>query len=272
MTAGQRPPPARDAGPSLLRPQRLLDQAARDAARLKAPSGHGLDSEAVRARMVVRLRAQGVECERVLQAMSGVPRHLFVDTALAAQAYEDTSLPIGWGQTISKPSVVARMLSLLTASPSVGQRPVRAPLGRALEIGTGCGYQAAVLARLATHLTSIERLAGLHQLAMQRLQAQGQPGGIRLLHADGRLGHPPNAPYDSIISAAGGLELPQAWLDQLAMGGRLVAPVELDPQDARRRQGQSSGQFLVVIDRTPEGLQRSIHEAVHFVPLESGRV
>jgi protein-L-isoaspartate(D-aspartate) O-methyltransferase len=212
--------------------------------------------------MVERLRAQGIEDERVLGAMESVPRDAFVDAALAAQAYEDTSLPIGWEQTISKPIVVARMLSLLAQAPGAARRPVRAPLGRALEIGTGCGYQAALMRSLATGVTSIERLGPLLERARANLCALGL-NDIRLVHRDGRLGHAPNAPYDSIVAAAGGDELPQAWIEQLAVGGRLVAPLH-DPV--------ADGQTLVVIDKTDGGLQRSVRDAVHFVPLKSGHL
>lgn len=241
----------------LQRPQRPVREAA-EAPPVPA-AGHGLDSETVRARMVERLRQQGVEDERVLQAMGAVPRHRFIDTALVPQAYEDTSLPIGWEQTISKPVVVARMLALLAAAPGARQRQVRRPLGRTLEIGTGCGYQAAVLHQLATRVTSIERLSALHAKAKENLRALGLHD-LRLIHGDGQLGHLPNAPFDSIISAAGGLTLASAWLEQLGEGGRLVAPLV----------GEDGAQHLVVIDKTPSGLQRRLHDGVHFVPLKSG--
>jgi protein-L-isoaspartate(D-aspartate) O-methyltransferase len=219
------------------------------------PAGVGLDSAAVRARMVQRLRAQGCSDDTVLQALEQVPRHLFVDTALATQAYEDTSLPIGLGQTISKPSVVARMLELLRAGRG------GAPFRQVLEIGTGCGYQAAVLSLLARQVFSIERLRPLHDKARDNL-APIRPAHLRLIYGDGRLGHPPNAPYDAIISAAGAAAVPEAWVDQLAPGGRLVAPA-LDATGAT--------QVLVVIDRLEDGrIVRSLHESVRFVPLESG--
>lgn len=242
-----------------LRPQRHLHEAAKDAARKSPSLGLGLDSAQVRQRMVRRLRAEGIRCEPVFAAMDEVPRHLFVDTALATQAYEDTSLPIGHGQTISKPSVVARMIELLfdgaTARAS-GQ------LGRTLEIGTGCGYQTALLARLARRVVSIERLKPLFDKATVNL-AGWRLDHVRLVYGDGMLGHAPNAPYDSLIAAAGGEDLPQPWLDQLAVGGRLVAPLH--------RSG-GRGQVLVVIDRHESGLIRTEHEAVHFVPLKSGVV
>ncbi|MFT3955421.1 MAG: protein-L-isoaspartate(D-aspartate) O-methyltransferase [Piscinibacter sp.] len=248
-------PPA--AGKPLLRPQAPLQQAHVDAARRIAPSGLGLDSADVRRQMVQRLHAQGLQHEVVLAALASVPRHLFVDAALATQAYEDTSLPIGHGQTISKPSVVGRMLELLMQ----GENARKAgSLGRALEIGTGCGYQAALLAQLARQVISIERLRPLHDKAREHLAALRltQP---RLVYGDGMRGHPPNAPYDSIIAAAGGEALPPAWLEQLAVGGRLVAPLQ-EPRTHR--------QVLVVVDRHAQGYVHSVHEAVKFVPLKSG--
>ena len=244
---------------SVLRPQRLVEHAHVDASRRAAPSGIGLDSADVRARMAERLRGAGVSNATVLSAMATVPRHLFVDAALVAQAYEDTSLPIGHGQTISKPSVVARMIELLLGGATARQS---GGLGRVLEIGTGCGYQAAVLARLATQVVSVERLRPLHDKARALLAAQ-RPANLRLVYGDGMRGHPPNAPYDSIIAAAGGDELPGAWLEQLALGGRLISPV---------RQAGSDRQVLMVVDRTEQGFERNVFEAVHFVPLKSGLV
>ena len=248
------PPPA---GAATLRPQQPLQQAARDARQQHRPSGLGLDSAAVRLALVHRLRAEFHCHEAVCQAMRAVPRHRFVDSALATQAYEDTSLPIGLGQTISKPSVVARMLSVLHEG---ARARVLGHLGRVLEIGTGCGYQTALLAQMAKSVLSIERLRALHDKA--RANLDGQRGThVRLVLGDGRLGHAPNAPYDAIIAAAGGDELPEAWLAQLADGGRLVAPL---------RTTSSAGQVLIVVDRIGGELRRAQHEAVHFVPLKSG--
>lgn len=245
----------------LLMPQRHLRQATADAARLARPSGTGLDSGAVRERMVARLRAEGQFDERVLAAMAAVPRHEFVDSALAAQAYEDTALPIGHGQTISKPSVVAHMLGLLMAGHGARSRGA---LGRVLEIGTGCGYQAAVISLLARQLTSIERVQGLHDKARLNLQRLALPRAPRLVWGDGRIGHTASAPFDSIIAAAGGEDIPQAWLEQLAPGGRLIAPTA----------ASGRGQVLVVLDHVVEAgasrWLRSEHEAVLFVPLKSG--
>ena len=252
----------------LLRPQRPLRDAASSAQRRDAPVGLGLDSEAVRLRMIERLRRSGMALEpAVLEAMSRVPRHLFVDSALAIQAYEDTSLPIGHGQTISKPTVVARMISLLLQRPSGGsagsagaERPTL-PLRHVLEIGTGCGYQAAVICLLARRVTSIERIRPLHDRAKAQLRALSLDQQARLLFGDGRLGHAPSAPFDAIIAAAGGDDIPPLWLEQLAVGGRLVAPMHSP---------QHGGQVLVVVDRDEAGWHRSVHDGVHFVPLESG--
>ena len=214
--------------------------------------GHGMDSIAVRASMVQKLAAQGIADAHVLAAMASVERHRFVDSALVNQAYEDTSLPIGLGQTISKPNVVARMTELL--------RNGRAErLGRVLEIGTGCGYQAAVLAMLASEVYSMERLRGLHDKARENLRAL-RLANVHLLFGDGMLGYPRGAPYAAIIAAAGGAALPQAWLEQLAVGGRLVAPMA----------HASGGQALMVVDKTEHGLKHTVLEAVHFVPLKSG--
>ena len=220
-----------------------------------APSGMGLDSMAVRARMVQRLAVGGIVADAVLHAMGHVDRHRFVDSALANQAYEDTSLPIGLGQTISKPSVVARMAELL-----LGAACVRSDgLGRVLEIGTGCGYQAAVLSVLAREVYSIERLRGLHEKARDNLRPL-RLANVHLLFGDGMLGYPKGAPYAGIVAAAGGSSLPDAWCEQLALGGRLVAPVS----------GRDGQQMLLVVDKTSHGLKQSVLEPVHFVPLKSG--
>ena len=226
------------------------------AATAPSPSGLGLDSSAVRARMVQKLMDQGILDSVVLEAMGRVERHRFVDSALVNQAYEDTSLPIGLGQTISKPNVVARMIALLREAPGLqGQ----SPMGRVLEIGTGCGYQAAVLACVAREVYSIERLRGLHDKARDNLRPM-RVANIHLIFGDGMLGYAQGAPYSAIISAAGGEAVPQAWVNQLAMGGRLVAPTHT----------ASGQQALMVIDKTPQGLQQTLYEAVNLVPLKSG--
>ncbi|MCY1539070.1 Protein-L-isoaspartate O-methyltransferase [compost metagenome] len=222
------------------------------ATRPVVPSGVGMDSSAVRASMVRKIQAQGVSHAGVLAALQAVERHRFVDTALVNQAYEDTSLPIGLGQTISKPGVVARMIELLCAS-HVGK------LGRVLEIGTGCGYQAAVLSHVAREVYSIERLRGLHEKARENLRAF-RVSNLHLLFGDGMLGYAKGAPYAAIIAAAGGNDIPQAWIDQLAVGGRLVAPAVT----------AAGKQNLVVVDKTATGVVRTELEAVFFVPLKSG--
>lgn len=223
---------------------------------IASPTGVGLDSSTIRARMVNKLTEQGIDDAFVLEAMGRVERHRFVDSALVNQAYEDTSLPIGLGQTISKPNVVARMITLIRQAPSVkgGQ-----PMGRVLEIGTGCGYQAAVLSCVAREVYSIERLRGLHDKARENLRPMRLPN-LHLIFGDGMEGYAKGAPYSAIISAAGGEVVPQAWIDQLAMGGRLVAPT----------QTSTGQQALIVVDKTPQGLQQTLLEAVNFVPLKSG--
>jgi protein-L-isoaspartate(D-aspartate) O-methyltransferase len=219
------------------------------------PSGVGLDSGVIRHRMVMKLAAQGITDPGLLAAMGAVERHRFVDSALVNQAYEDTSLPIGLGQTISKPNVVARMIELLLG----GQRDASGRLGRVLEIGTGCGYQAAVLSHLCTEVYSIERLRGLHAKARENLRAF-RLANVHLLFGDGMAGYAKGAPYAGIIAAAGGDAIPQAWIDQLAIGGRIVAPT-----------GMPGGrQALVVLEKTARELKQTVLEAVHFVPLKSG--
>jgi protein-L-isoaspartate(D-aspartate) O-methyltransferase len=215
----------------------------------------GMDSRALRLNMVRMLARQGVSDPLVLSAMQCIERHRFVDSALVNQAYEDTSLPIGLGQTISKPGVVARMAELL-------RHGADGKLGRVLEIGTGCGYQAAVLSLLAHEVYSIERLRGLHDRARENLRHL-RLANLHLLFGDGMAGYAKGAPYAAIIAAAGGEAVPQAWVDQLAVGGRLVAPVASSSSAARQ-------QALLVIDKTDQGLRQTVLEAVHFVPLKSG--
>jgi protein-L-isoaspartate(D-aspartate) O-methyltransferase len=220
------------------------------------PHGVGLDSQAVRQRMVQRLAAEGIDEPQVIGAMNAIERHRFVDTALVNQAYEDTSLPIGLGQTISKPSVVARMTQLLLG----GRRDADEKLGRVLEIGTGCGYQAAVLSRIASEVYSIERLRGLHEKARENLRHFRLPN-VHLLFGDGMAGYAKGAPYAGIVAAAGGDSVPDAWVEQLAIGGRIVAPMTT----------AAGHQVLVVIEKKSTGeLQQSVLETVHFVPLKSG--
>jgi protein-L-isoaspartate(D-aspartate) O-methyltransferase len=218
-------------------------------------SGLGLDSHAVRSRMVQRLAVEGITDAQVLAAMAAVERHRFVDSALVNQAYEDTSLPIGMGQTISKPSVVARMIELLLAA----AKEPSGKLGRVLEIGTGCGYQAAVLSMLTTEVYSMERLRGLHDKARENLRPFRLPN-VHLLFGDGTMGFAKGAPYAGIIAAAGGESVPRAWIEQLAVGGRIVAPTVTS----------AGHQALVVVEKTPREVKQTVLETVHFVPLKSG--
>lgn len=236
------------------RPSSVSRQAAAPVA--PVATGWGMDSAAVRQRMVQRLAADGVKSPTVLRAMGTVPRHQFVDSALVAQAYEDTSLPIGLQQTISKPSVVARMVELLEGAACAQPNG----LGRVLEIGTGCGYQAAVLSMVAREVYSMERLRGLHEKARANLRPL-RLSNVHLLLGDGMLGYPRGGPYAGIIAAAGGESLPPAWPEQLAPGGRLVAPM-------MNEHGQ---QMLLMVDRNFDGTwTQTVLEAVHFVPLKSG--
>lgn len=210
-----------------------------------------LNSDRVRERMVERLRAGGIRDARVLAAIAAVPRHQFVDAGLATQAYEDAALPIGHHQTISKPSVVARMIELAAAG---------RPLNKVLEIGTGCGYQAAVLSQVAREVYSIERIKPLFERAKSNLRPLRVPN-IRLHYGDGRLGLTAVAPFDAILLAAAGLEVPQALLEQLEIGGRLIAPVGGEEQ------------VLTLIERlTPTQWRESRLDRVFFVPLKSGVV
>jgi protein-L-isoaspartate(D-aspartate) O-methyltransferase len=196
----------------------------------------------------------GVKHAKTLDAIATVPRHAFMDAGLYPQAYEDSALPIGHQQTISKPSVVARMIELLHKS--------KQPLNKVLEIGTGCGYQAAVLSLLADEVYSIERIRPLHDLARDNLRPF-RIKNLRLIYGDGILGLPQAAPFDSIILAAAGLGIPDALLDQLAIGGRLVAPVARNAKE----------QQLLLIERvSSHRYQRTALDEVFFVPLQSGVV
>jgi len=220
-------------------------------------SGIGMTSLRTRVRMVERLREQGVRDLRVLEAMGTVPRHLFVDEALRHRAYEDTALPINYGQTISQPYVVARMIEVLAAG-----RDGPRELGKVLEIGTGCGYQAAVLASIAREVYTVERIRQLHDRARRNLLGL-KLSNLRLVHADGRAGLERAAPYDSIIVAAATYEVPEALLQQLARGGRMILPL--------RRGGTQDAQRLVLVERVGRGFEQSELELVRFVPLESGK-
>lgn len=213
-----------------------------------------LASEAVRKAMVARVAKQGVADAKVLAALEAVPRHMFVEPGLGSQAYIDASLPIGHHQTISQPYIVARMIEIMRDNGNGGR------LDRVLEIGTGCGYQAAVLSRVAGEVYSIERIKPLHELAKANLRPL-RVANIRLHYGDGMLGLPQVAPFDGIILAAAGLEVPQALLEQLAIGGRLVAPV-----------GERH-QVLELIQRVGKyDWRRTTMEQCHFVPLRPGTV
>jgi protein-L-isoaspartate(D-aspartate) O-methyltransferase len=210
--------------------------------------GIGMTSQRTRARMVERLRTQGITDEAVLAALGAVPRHLFVEEALASRAYDDDALPIGFSQTISQPYVVALMIQALHAGRE---------LGKVLEVGTGCGYQAAVLAQLASEVYSIERIAPL--LAKARANLRGlRLGNLRLKHADGNLGLPEVAPFDSIILSAAARQLPRPLLQQLAPGGRMILPFG------------ASAQVLRLVERTRSGYGETTLDAVRFVPMLTG--
>jgi len=211
-------------------------------------SGIGMTSQRTRMRMIKRLREQGIVDEAVLNVMNEIPRHIFVEEALASRAYEDFALPLGFGQTISQPYIVARMTELLIAGK---------PRGKILEIGTGCGYQTAILARLATEVYSVERLLPLLAMARKNLR-ELRITNIRLKHADGHIGIPEAAPFDSILVTAAATHVPDPLKRQLALGGRMVVPMG------------SSEQYLCVIERTARGFSQSKLDAVKFVPMLSG--
>ncbi len=214
--------------------------------------GIGMTSQRTRIRMVESLREQGIIDEAVLGAMNTVPRHLFVEAALASRAYEDVPLPINFGQTISSPWVVARMTALLHEN-------ANRPLEKVLEIGTGCGYQTAILARIARQVYSIERIGPLLTRTRIRLHKMGIRN-IFLKHADGMLGFPEAAPFNGIILTAFVAEIPETLLTQLAVGGRLVFP------------RGSQKQYLCLIEHTAEGFIETVLDEVMFVPMLPGTI
>ena len=214
-----------------------------------------MTSQRTRMRMVERLRQQGIRDEIVLSAMGEVPRHLFVDEALASRAYEDISLPIGFGQTISSPHTVARMTELARAGRD---------LDKVLEIGTGCGYQCAVLARVAKIVHSVERLVQLTAKARRHLRA-ARVMNARLRHGDGHLGVPTEAPFDVIVMTAAATHVPKALLEQLAVGGRMIFPRVKNAVGAT-----GDEQHLWVIERTEKSYTEKRMDAVKFVPLLPG--
>ncbi len=215
-------------------------------------SGIGMTSQRTRMRMVERLRQQGIRDEIVLSVMGEVPRHLFLDEALADRAYDDKSLPIGFGQTISLPFTVARMTELARA------RGDQSDLNKVLEIGTGCGYQCAVLARVAKVVHSIERLVQLTARARKNL-LNARVTNARLRHGDGHKGMPTEAPFDVIVMTAAATHVPKALVEQLAVGGRMIFPMV-----------KGEEQHLWVIERTAQGLREKRMDAVKFVPLLPG--
>lgn len=212
--------------------------------------GIGMTSQRARDRLVERLRERGISDLRVLSAIRTVPRHLFVDEALESRAYEDTALPIGFGQTISQPYVVARMTELLRDGRE---------LGKVLEVGTGCGYQAAILAELAREVYTIERIVELFRQARRRFRALGYRQ-IFSRHGDGRLGWPEAAPFDGILVAAAADSLPEALVEQLGEGGVLIAPL-----------GPSHQQHLVRLRRREGRIEEERFDPVVFVPLLPGQ-
>lgn len=211
-----------------------------------------MTSQRTRDRMVQRLQEKGIRDLKVLITMREVPRHLFVDEALASRAYEDSALPIVAGQTISQPYIVARMTELLLQTPDVK---------RVLEVGTGSGYQCAVLAHLVRDVFSVERIEQLHRLAKSRIEKLAYRN-VRLLHADGGIGWETFAPYDAIMVTAAAGEVPDTLVRQLKVGGRLIVPVAVD----------ESRQELKVITRTETGTLEEVVEQVVFVPMLSGVV
>jgi protein-L-isoaspartate(D-aspartate) O-methyltransferase len=212
-------------------------------------SGIGMTSARTRDRLITRLREQGIASPSVLERIRAVPRHMFVDEALASRAYEDTALPIGHGQTISQPYIVARMTEALIE----GGTP-----RKVLEVGTGCGYQTAVLAPLVATLYSIERIAAL-QLRARRAMRDLKITNVFMRHGDGFEGWPPYAPYDGIIVAAASMAIPAALLDQLGNGGRLIMPV-----------GPDREQSLMRVTRRGESFEREVLGPATFVPLLQG--
>lgn len=211
--------------------------------------GIGMTSQRTRERLVERLKSEGIRDLRVIERMRETPRHLFVDEALASRAYEDTALPIGHGQTISQPYIVARMTEALLEG---------GPLENVLEVGTGSGYQTAVLAPLVRRVYTVERIKALLDAARRRFQRLNIRN-IRTKHSDGGIGMPEYAPFDGIIVTAAPEGLPLALVDQLRPGGRLVLPI-----------GTRREQALVRVTRTASGYDKEFLEAVSFVPLLGG--
>ncbi|MDD2915643.1 MAG: protein-L-isoaspartate(D-aspartate) O-methyltransferase [Gallionella sp.] len=215
-------------------------------------NGIGMTSQRTRLRMIERLREQGIKDESVLAAMFEVPRHLFVDEALASRAYDDVSLPINFNQTISQPYIVARMIEVLRAS--AADHPIK----RVLEIGTGCGYQAAVLAQVFPEVYTMERIQPLYERARKQLRDL-KLRNVNVRYADGSAGLPEAAPFDGIIMAAAAPTLSAALREQLAVGGRMVLPVGAQEQ------------WLYLVERDAQGFRETKLEPVKFVPLLMGK-
>lgn len=216
--------------------------------RPSSKSGIGMTSSRTRERMLTRLREQGIKDELVLSAMGEIPRHIFVDEALSIRAYEDVSLPIGFGQTISQPYIVARMTEVLRNGGA---------LGKVLEIGTGCGYQTAVLSKIADEVFSLERIRPLVMKARSHLRTL-KCSNIKLDHADGSIGLSAYAPFQGIIVTAAASHIPEELLAQLAVGGKMVIPVG------------TTSQTLYLIERTATEYKQTKLETVKFVPLLGG--
>jgi len=220
-------------------------------------AGIGMTSQRTRERMIASLLDKGIKNWAVLDVMRTVPRHVFLDEALATRAYEDTALPIGFNQTISQPYVVARMTEAV-----LGQRqPEQGKVPRVLEIGTGCGYQTAVIAQFAERVWTVERIQPLLERARKHLSLVGVRN-VRFKHGDGSLGWADNAPFDIIIAAAAPQHVPPELLNQLADGGRLVLPVGTE----------RGGQQLLLIERIGQEFSSRVLESVNFVPLYVGQV
>ncbi len=216
-------------------------------------SGIGMTSARTRDRLIERLRTEGITNEAVLEQIRTTPRHLFVDEALASRAYEDTALPIGFGQTISQPYIVALMTAEMISDLQPGEK-----LGKILEVGTGCGYQTAVLAPFVQHIYSLERIRPLYQRAKERLRTL-DINNVTLRYADGWRGWQSQAPFAGILIAAAAQEIPQELLAQLDDGGRLIMPV-----------GSRGGQGLVCVTRDGDDFQQRALGLVSFVPLVAG--
>jgi protein-L-isoaspartate(D-aspartate) O-methyltransferase len=213
--------------------------------------GIGMTSRRTRERLAQRLRDQGIASEPVLNTLIDTPRHIFIDEALSHRAYEDTALPIGYNQTISQPYIVARMTELLLEA---------GPLDKVLEVGTGSGYQTAILAQLVDQVFSVERIRPLQEKARKRLQRL-KLHNVMLRHTDGGMGWPDKAPFDGILVTAAPREVPRELLEQLAVGGRLVIPVGDDHQALKRITRLSETEY-----------NTEVLESVRFVPLLGGTV